>query len=197
MSTARTGFTALKQSSERVLSEPGENGPFFLRPAQCGPYCSLLQDEQGRDAADAEPAGQNGVFLGIDLYDCCHAGKLSGNFPHRRCEVSAVRSPGSPELGENRARVAGNEGIEASVGQFYRLKVKRGEQCMAIAAFARSAFFGGGYAVGCAAGGAGNQVGGSGFVHDSSSMRLGGQNDSKTWVRRLRRTFPAEAASFS
>ena len=86
-----------------VLSEPGEYGMLVLRAAQGGQRPALLQEEQGRDAADGKPFRQQGVFLGVDLDDHSLSGKFSGNFPHHRCEVSAVRSPGGPELGEDRA----------------------------------------------------------------------------------------------
>ena len=125
-----------------------------LGAAQSGHHPPLLQEEQGRDAADDKPFRQQGVFLGVNLDDHRLSGKFSGNFPHRRCEVSAVRSPGCPELGEDRARISGNKGIEAPVAQFDRLEVKWGERCLAVAAFARLACSCSGYAVGSAAGGA-------------------------------------------
>ncbi len=116
------------------------------------------EDMKGRYPLNVEPPGQEGILVDIDLYDgplpsqslCCSM--------HRRCKVSAMRSPRRPELSQDRPRVGGHERVEAPVRQGNRMGIKRWEGSPAVATSPRCALLRGRDSVGGPAGGASDEV---------------------------------------
>jgi len=141
-----------------MLSEPGHevidrsgSGELVNDPA-------AAQQHDDRNAAHPEAGVQGRVLLGVDLDDRCFPRQSFGYGSHRRCEGDAVRSPGGPELGQHRSRIAADELVEGAVGQWLRVAVQRGQNGMAAAAAAPLALLVGGDPVGRAAGRAGDDM---------------------------------------
>jgi hypothetical protein len=114
--------------------KPGKNCLHWLCSCQLGSYPSPFQQKDDRNATNGKASRQGLILLGIYLDDRCLAGESFGNCSHRRCEGSAVWSPGSPELGEHRPRVVVDETLEAAVGQLLRSEVERRQRGPAVAA---------------------------------------------------------------
>jgi hypothetical protein len=107
-----------------------------------------------------------------------------------------VRSPGRPELGQDRPSVAGDERIEGAVGEGLRSEVEGRQGGVALAAAANFHLLVEGDAVGGAAVAAGDGEGGHGSLLGSiaQSVYLTARAEATLDSRRTDPPCPAEAA---
>ena len=76
---------------------------------------ALLEDDDGRDAADAQLGGDFVGFVAVVLDDLSTAVKGVGSLFEARGEHTAGTAPGSPEVDENRQFVLDDSGFEVGV----------------------------------------------------------------------------------
>lgn len=126
---------------------PGKECLPVHRPAGTVCFLTPLQDQDRRNAPYPEPAGQLGIFLGIDLYHDACSRQITCHLLHHRCKFAAVRSPGSPEFRQHRPRIVGHERVETPVGQRHRTGVESWQHSVAAAARAALPLTGGRYPV--------------------------------------------------
>jgi hypothetical protein len=119
---------------------------------------TAVECDEGRYPGDAEPLRQAGIFLGVDLHECGSSRQGLSDFPRRRREVAAVRSPGCPEFGQHGERVPLSERIERRIGQGDRMKIERWKRLAAVSAGPFLPLFFRRYTVRRSAGAAGNQL---------------------------------------
>ena len=70
-------------------------------------HFTVLEDDEGGDGANAEQAGNSGVFVHIDLAHEGFAFVFGGQFLHDGADAAAGAAPGGPEVDEN-----GNGGLD-------------------------------------------------------------------------------------
>lgn len=113
----------------------------FAHPTAGPCYNLTATNHQHRwNALNLVACSQAGIQIGIDLNHRCLAGQFSCHFPHHRCEVLAVRSPGCPEFGDHRAVKSVQEIAKGSVPLHHWFKI---ENRQATVTFATAALLSG------------------------------------------------------
>jgi hypothetical protein len=132
--------TGRKSTAFNMAVDPSEHRFWGLGPGDLVHHPSLPQQDQSRNAPNPEPATDIGVFLGIDLHHRRATGQSPRHFPHRRCEIYAVWSPGCPELRQDRCVVGPDKVVEIPFGKRSRLMIEGRQGSPTIAAAAGQAF---------------------------------------------------------
>ena len=148
----------VRETSTAVTSDPGDHA--FLRSgsAQAVDDIAVPKEEQCRYPGDTELLRQKRAVFGIYFYHRGFSCQLRCDFPHHRCEITAVRSPWRPKLCKHQAVIPAYEFGEAPVGQLHRARMERGQEGMTVPAFSRPPFARNRHAIDGAAGRTTDQV---------------------------------------